>query len=85
MTLEEAIEYYVRLAENQKRIFEKYPSQSGKEVIGRFAQLIEWLEELQAYKKERKATGGSLTPEPKSKKIGDDTEIKWSENEKLVS
>ena len=39
----------------------------------------------QAYRKERKATGGNLTPEPKSKKIGDDTEIKWSENEKLVS
>lgn len=34
----------------------------------------------QAYRKERKATGGSLIPEPKSKKIGDDTEIKWSEN-----
>lgn len=33
----------------------------------------------QAYRKERKATGGNLTPEPKSKKIGDDTEIKWSE------
>lgn len=54
MTLEEGIEYYERLAENQERILEKYPSQSGKEVIGRFAQLIEWLKELQAYRKERK-------------------------------
>lgn len=33
----------------------------------------------QAYRKERKATGGILTPDPKSKKIGDYTEIKWSE------
>ena len=40
----------------------------------------------QAYRKERKATGGNLTPEPKTKKIGDYTEIKWSENdERLVS
>ena len=53
MTLEEGIEYYERLAENQKRILKKYPSQSGKEVIDRFTQLIEWLKELQAYKKER--------------------------------
>ena len=53
MTLEECIEYYKHLEENQKRILEKYPSQSLKEVIDRFAQLIEWLEELQAYRKER--------------------------------
>lgn len=53
MTLEEAIEYYERLAENQKRILEKYPSQSMEEVIDRFTQLIEWLKELQAYRKER--------------------------------
>ncbi len=33
----------------------------------------------QAYRKERLATGGSLTAEPKSKKIGDYTEIKWKE------
>ena len=32
-----------------------------------------------AYRKERKATGGNLIPEPKSKKIGDYTEIKWRE------
>lgn len=38
-----------------------------------------------AYRKERKATGGNLTPEPKSKKIGDYAEIKWRENEKLVN
>lgn len=53
MTLEEGIEYYERLVENQKRILEKYPSQSGKEVAEHFAQLIEWLKELQAYRKER--------------------------------
>ena len=53
MTLDEGIEYYKHLEENQKRISEKYPSQSVKEVIDRFAQLIEWLEELQAYRKER--------------------------------
>ena len=35
----------------------------------------------QAYRKEREATGGNLTPEPKSKKICDDTEIKWREND----
>lgn len=35
----------------------------------------------QAYMKEREATGGILTCEPKLKKIGDDTEIKWSEND----
>lgn len=33
----------------------------------------------QAYRKERLATGGSLTPEPKLKKLGDDTEFKWIE------
>ena len=53
MTLEECIEYYQRLEENQKRIYEKYPSSSGKEVAEHFAQLIEWLKELQAYRKER--------------------------------
>lgn len=53
MTLEEAIEYYQHLEENQKRVYEKYPSQSGKEVAEHFTQLIEWLKELQAYRKER--------------------------------
>lgn len=54
MTLEEGIEYYERLVENQKRIYEKYPSLSGKEVAEHFAQLVEWLKELHAYRKERK-------------------------------
>ena len=53
MTLEEAIEYYQHLEENQKRVYEKYPSQSGEEVIDRFTQLIEWLKELQAYREEQ--------------------------------
>ena len=53
MTLEEAIEYYKHLEESQMRIYEKYPSSSGKEVTEHFRQLIEWLKELQAYRKER--------------------------------
>lgn len=53
MTLEECIEYYQHLEENQTRVYEKYPSSSGKEVIDHFAQLIEWLKELQAYRKEK--------------------------------
>lgn len=53
MTLEEAIEYYQNLEEKQKRVYEKYPSSSGKEVAEHFAQLVEWLKELQAYRKER--------------------------------
>lgn len=53
MTLEEAIEYYQHLEENQMRVYEKYPSSSGKEVADRFTQLVEWLKELQAYRKER--------------------------------
>lgn len=53
MTLEEGIEYYKHLQESQKRVFEKYPSESSKEVAEHFAQLVEWLEELQAYRKER--------------------------------
>lgn len=52
MTLEEAIEYYKHLEENQIRIYEKYPSESGKEVAEHFAQLVEWLDELQAYRRE---------------------------------
>ena len=56
MTIEEAIEYYQHLEENQKRVLEKYPSSSGKEVAEHFAQLVEWLKELQAYRKERSVT-----------------------------
>ena len=52
MTLEECIEYYKHLEESQMRVYEKYPSSSGKEVAEHFAQLVEWLEELQAYRKE---------------------------------
>ena len=53
MTLEEGIEYYKRLEETQMRVWEKYPSSHGKEVTAHFAQLIEWLKELQAYRKEK--------------------------------
>ena len=53
MTLEEGIEYYKHLEENQKRVYEKYPSESGKKVAEHFAQLVEWLKELQAFRKER--------------------------------
>ena len=57
MTLEECIEYYKRLEESQRRVQEKYPSSSGKEVAEHFAQLIEWLKELQAFRKERTNEG----------------------------
>ena len=53
MTLEEGIKYYKHLEENQMRVYEKYPSSHGKEAAEHFAQLVEWLEELQAYRKER--------------------------------
>lgn len=57
MTLEEAIEYYKHLEESQMRVYEKYPSSSGKEVAEHFAQLVEWLKELHAYRKERGSAG----------------------------
>lgn len=53
MTLEEGIEYYKHLEESQMRVWEKYPSSHGKEVAEHFAQIVEWLKELQAYRKER--------------------------------
>lgn len=53
MTLEEGIKYYKHLEENQMRVYEKYPSSSGKEVADHIAQLVEWLKELQAYREEQ--------------------------------
>ena len=64
----------------------KYQISELKERIDSCHRRMAYVEQtLKEERKEREATGGSLTPDPKSKKIGDDTEIKWSENEKLVS